>query len=112
MAFCVMCIKLKVLCCCAVAAHWLCRTAHVTFMWVMQAEARQHKCPHVANFLDYVKFRWMVSFRKLEDPKARHARVVPCLSRGGDFAEDGLLGACNRIVLFVAVSTSVEFLLE
>ena len=42
---------------------------------IMQAEARQHKYPHVADFLEYVKFRWMVSFRKLEDPKARHARI-------------------------------------
>lgn len=51
-----------------------------TLVWAMQAEARQHKYPHVADFLEYVKFRWMVSFRKLEDPKARHLRMSPPLS--------------------------------
>ena len=45
--------------------------------WAMQAEARQLKYPHVADFLEYVKFRWMVSFRKLEDPKARRPRPSP-----------------------------------
>lgn len=44
----------------------------------MQAEERQHKYPHVADFLEYVKFRWMVSFRKLADPKARPSRIAPC----------------------------------
>ncbi|KAK9819401.1 hypothetical protein WJX81_005916 [Elliptochloris bilobata] len=34
-----------------------------------EAEARRHKYPCVPDFLEYVKFRWMVTFRKLEDPK-------------------------------------------
>ena len=63
--------------CCAAAVHQMCTQHTNAVTRALQAEARQLKYPHVADFLEYVKFRWMVSFRKLEDPKARHPRKSP-----------------------------------
>lgn len=39
--------------------------------WI-QEEAARYKYPRVVDFLEYVKYRWMVTFRKLDDPKVLH----------------------------------------
>ena len=59
----------------------ICRTGKCELLcaW-QQEEAARYKYPHVVDFLDYVKHRWMVNFRKLEEPKVPHLTLLSCSS--------------------------------
>jgi len=51
----------------------------------------------VVDFLEYVKYRWMVAFRKLDDPKARPSRCT--LLGAGAGGAGSLLRRCPAACL-------------